>query len=331
MTNTTETKKRKRTKYKPKKPSLIEFSKKYANNDEACEQCFFDIKYPNGYACPVCGCKNHRKVTGKRYCYACKDCGHQSYLFAGTIFQDNKLDLYKLLLGLFLFFTSNKGISALELRSVLDVNYKTALLLCRKCRILMKDSNAKHVLDSKFYEADVAYIGAKSKEPGHQGKGTEKQPFFVVLSTNKENDDPKYVKLTTIPKDDSSITEQFLLNSIIVDSTRILNTDGSTTFNVLKDKMTVNNKKIDYKENNHRLYWLNIIISSIKNNITGIYRGISKRDMPLFMSEQEYRFNHRFSGATLMNNVFRYISNSKPVPKRSIIAQLEYDYYMATA
>lgn len=62
----------------------------------------------------------------------------------------------------------------MELRSELDVNYKTALLLCRKCRILMKDSNASHTLDSKFYEADVAYIGAKSKEGGHQGKGNAK-------------------------------------------------------------------------------------------------------------------------------------------------------------
>ena len=169
------------------------------------------------------------------------------------------------------------------------------------------------------------------KNQGIKVRVLKSNPFFVVLSTNKENDDPKYIKLTTVPKDDSSITEQFLLNSITVDSEKILNTDGSTTFNVLKDKMTVNNKKVDYKEDDHRLYWLNIVISSIKNNITGIYRGISKRDMPLFMSEQEYRFNHRLSGTTLMNNVFRYISNSKPITKRSIIAQLDFDYYMATA
>ena len=29
-----------------------------------------------------------------------------------------------------------------------------------------------------FYEADVAYIGSESKEPGHQGCGTEQQPFL---------------------------------------------------------------------------------------------------------------------------------------------------------
>ena len=29
----------------------------------------------------------------------------------------------------------------------------------------------------------------------------------------------------------------------------------------------------------HRLLWLNIIIGNIKNNITGIYHGITKRDV----------------------------------------------------
>lgn len=55
----------KKTKYKSKKPSLIDFSKKYANNDKACEQCFFDIKYPSAYACPLSDCKHYRRVTGR--------------------------------------------------------------------------------------------------------------------------------------------------------------------------------------------------------------------------------------------------------------------------
>lgn len=37
-----------------------------------------------------------------------------------------------------------------------------------------------------FYEADVAYIGSKSKEEHKQGVATEQQPFLVMLSTDKE-------------------------------------------------------------------------------------------------------------------------------------------------
>lgn len=150
------------TKYKAKKPSMVDFSRKYANDDAACEEFFFRAKYPNGYYCEKCGCTHYKKISTRNHIYTCSQCGHQSCLFAGTIFQDCKLDLYKLLLGLFIFFTANKGASAMEMRSHLDVNYKTALLLCRKCRVLMTECNSEKILDDMFYEADVAYIGSKS-------------------------------------------------------------------------------------------------------------------------------------------------------------------------
>ena len=106
---------------------MIEFTRKYANNNQAREEFFLRDKYPNSYYCEKCVCTHYRKISTRNHVYTCSKCGHQSYLFAGTIFQDCKLDLYKLLLGLFIFFTSNKGVSTLEMRSQLDVNYKTAL------------------------------------------------------------------------------------------------------------------------------------------------------------------------------------------------------------
>ena len=113
----------------------------------------------------------------------------QHSLLSGTIFQSCKLDLYKLLLGIFLFFNENKGISAVDLCSILDVNYKTALLLENKCRILMSLSNSDKLLNSLFYEADVFNIGAKSKNKA--GRASEQQPILGILSTDKENNYPR--------------------------------------------------------------------------------------------------------------------------------------------
>ena len=36
------------TRYNPKKDLLLEFNQKYANNDEACVEYFFPIKYLDG-------------------------------------------------------------------------------------------------------------------------------------------------------------------------------------------------------------------------------------------------------------------------------------------
>lgn len=134
-------------KLKPKKPSMTEFSRRYANDPEECRNFFLHCKFPEGFRCDKCDCK-HSYVIECEYSLRCHRYGHQHYLFIGTIFQDNRLELYKHLFEMFLFFTSNKGISIVEMRSHLNVNYKTALLLCRKCRVLMAESNADKILDS---------------------------------------------------------------------------------------------------------------------------------------------------------------------------------------
>ncbi|MFV0551462.1 MAG: hypothetical protein ACK5L6_06020 [Anaerorhabdus sp.] len=151
---------------------------------------------------------------------------NQHYLFAGTIFQDNKLDLYKLILGLYIFFTSTKGMSAIELANELDVNYKTALFLSRKCRILMSNSNTHKLLAAIFYEADKTYIGAKSKEK----RGTEQQPFLVVLSTKQENSIPKYIKMHVLPRGNAERMKKIRTKSAKLSLKRTHDTDGKHHF-----------------------------------------------------------------------------------------------------
>ena len=53
------------SKYKDKKPSMIEFTRKYANNNQDCEKFFFRAKYPNGYYC-----ENAAALTTKRFLHA---------------------------------------------------------------------------------------------------------------------------------------------------------------------------------------------------------------------------------------------------------------------
>ena len=110
---------------KPKKASLYQFTQKYSNNIDNCIEFFKSMKWPDGFSCDRCGCNKYYLVkrvgkTKTSYVLECSSCHKQHSLLSGTIFQ-SKLDLYKLLLGIFLFFNKNKGISAIELCSILEL------------------------------------------------------------------------------------------------------------------------------------------------------------------------------------------------------------------
>ena len=69
---------------------------------------------------------------------------------------------------------------------------------------------------------------------------------------------------------------------------RTLNTDGKTTYNILKTRLQVINEAIDYDKEDHRLYFLNKIISNLNqgNYLLHVYHGVSKRMLPLYYGEE---------------------------------------------
>lgn len=84
-------------KAKPKIMSHITFNKLFFNNDDMCRIFFLNVFHPLGLVCPECGCVHFTLLKCRNNVYTCSQCSHQVYLFAGTIFQDNKLPLYTLL------------------------------------------------------------------------------------------------------------------------------------------------------------------------------------------------------------------------------------------
>ena len=112
---------------------------------------------------------------------------------------------------------------------------------------------------------------------------TEQQPIFIILSTDQENNYPRYIKLAVIPVDNKKFISRFFHMKAKISSKRILNTDCKSTFSDLSKEITLKSEKINYNEDNHRLKWLNIISGNIKNNITGIYHGATKDSLPLFL------------------------------------------------
>lgn len=140
----------------------------------------------------------------------------------------------------------------------------------------------------------------------------------MILSTDKENQYPKFLKICLIPVENKMYVSNFVKKRILLDKNSTLNTDGTNAFNDIKDLIQLNSEKIVHTKDNESLKWLHIIIGNIKNNITGIYHGVPKRSLPLFMQEQEWRFNHRNTGTGLLKKIGTYILKSSPMPDNLI-------------
>lgn len=76
-------------------------------------------------------------------------------------------------------------------------------------------------------------------------------------------------------------------------------------------------------DEDYKLYYLNIIAGNIQNNILGIYHGVVKKYLQLYLNEQAWRYNHRRSGRTIIEKVLIYIQQSMPVTHKMISKEME--------
>ena len=77
------------------------------------------------------------------------------------------------------------------------------------------------------------------------------------------------------------------------------------------------NEVIDYDKEDHRLYFLNKIISNLNQCLLNVYHGVSKRMLPLYYCKYEWRFNHR-KCRSIMDKIKNYITQSGVATRKMI-------------
>lgn len=142
------------------KARTISLKSVYQMGEDKAYATFRSLRWPEteGEAvCPRCGCLDHYDIPSRRK-FQCKACGHQFSVTSGTIFAGRKMAFTDLLAAIVLFVNGAKGVSALQMSRDLDVQYKTAYVLCHKLREAMAADNAGIRLDG-IVEIDGAYFG----------------------------------------------------------------------------------------------------------------------------------------------------------------------------
>lgn len=179
--------------------SLLEFQTKY-QTEEDYEKRLFKLRWPQGFACPICGHQEYYHVT-QRKLYQCKKCRHQTSLTAGTVMHNTRTSLLLWFWAIYLTSTDKRGLSALSLSKKLGLSYWKAWTMLHKIRHAMKNRDSTYQLTG-IVEIDDSFFGSSTKGRSKRGRGTSKTAVIVEASTHGKA--IGFAKMTVVDKVDST-------------------------------------------------------------------------------------------------------------------------------
>lgn len=267
------------------KYTIQQFRKEYPN-DAACLDKIFKMRFGKIEACPGCGVVDptFKRITTRRS-YQCKDCYHQIYPTAGTVFQKTTTPLTYWFYAMYLMCVTRNGVSAKELERVLGVTYKTAWRMAHCIRELMKKKEITKL--TGFVEMDETYVGGKSENGGRNN--TEKAVVFAMVKRRGD----------VIPKHVTDAKKETLFPIIEenVDKSAKVMTDEFKTYVNLKSlgytHKTIMHQLEQYCDGEISTNTVEGFFSQLKRMILGSHIHVSKKYLNKYLDECAFRYNNR--------------------------------------
>ena len=280
--------------------TLSDFERMFPN-EQSCWTYLFSRRWPDGVAhCPRCSNDHVYASKAHPWHWQCKKCGANNrapYRFSlktGTIFEETKLPLRSWFKTLLLMLTSKKGISALQIHRLLGTgSYRSAWYMCMRLRAGMKDPEFKQLMG--IVEVDETYIGGKEGNK-HLGKrsgrrGTQGKTEVIGAISRKGN-----VVCKMIEQADWDTYDKFVREAVS-NKVSLIATDDSYHYRDLGRMgyrhRSVNHTAQEYVRGEVHTQSIDSFWALLKRGIIGTYHNVSKKYLPLYLAEFQFRFNNR--------------------------------------
>ncbi len=284
--------------------SLFELTERHPDEASAIAH-FEELRWGaklKGAHCPDCGSVDVLRTKANRRLplWVCHDCKYQFTVTSGTIMDHTMLPLRKWLFAFHIIGGSKKGVSARYLARTLSITPKTAWHLGHRIRSAMTENDQKF---SGIVETDETYIGGKRK---HVGKGYRKNKIAVQTiikrNTQRTASQAQTIALDPQAEDVDGRTLGAKLRMHTNPSKTVLMTDQLAAYRApgakFKDHRSVNHKKEEYvrEDPDGLLVHTNSaegFFGNLKRQIHGTHHHVSKKHLPRYLEEFDYKFNTR--------------------------------------
>lgn len=281
----------------PKSPILEAL--RDATRSELAAVEFLEAQRWNGEpVCPRCNEQQVYKMTGsegernKDYRWRCRACLKMFTVRTATVFEESRLPLRVWVYAFWRACASKKGISALQLSREMEITHKSALFVLRRIRHGMGDPTPEKLTGT--VEVDETYVGGVPRYKGitKRGRGTLKTP---VLGMVERGGDVRFRMMDRITAD--RLREVVAENADL--SCRLITDELSAYKKVGKafegGHEVVKHSALEYVRRGTDVHSNTVegVFSLLKRGVMGTFHSVSKKHIPNYLNEFEFRHNTR--------------------------------------